>query len=386
MATNRLAGHKTRVAHVTLGLDMGGQEKLLVEFARHADRARFDVQVVSLGPRGVLAEGVEACGCPVTALEAPAGFRAGLFWTLARWFRRQRIDVVHTHDNRPLIYGAAAARLARVGRVIHTQHGQSLRLSRRQTRLVNFMAGLTDRFVCVSNDSARLAVEQGVNPCKVGMVWNGIDTKRFRFAPNAGGPVVTVGRLQPEKDHDTLIRAAALAARRDTAFRLEIAGDGPCLPRLREVTAELGLEQTVRFLGQVGDVPALLRRSGLFVLPSVSEGVSLTLLEAMASGVAIVATSVGGNPEVVVDGETGLLVPPRDPAALADAFLRLRRDDADRRRLIAAGRERVEEWFDVRRMVADYEAHYAAEAANLRSADTTPTGRRSVARIGAQQE
>jgi glycosyltransferase involved in cell wall biosynthesis len=347
-----------RVAHITLGLDMGGQEKLLVEFARHADRSRFDLQVVSLSTRGVLADEIEACGCPVTALQQPSGFRPGLFLRLARWFRRERIDVVHTHDNRPLIYGAGAAFLARVPRVVHTQHGQSLRLSKRQARLVNFMAARTDYFACVSQDSARLAVEQGVNPRKVCLVWNGIDTTRFRFAPCSDGPVVTVGRLQTEKDHETLIRAAALVVKDDPSFRLEMAGDGPCLPRLQEVTAELGLQNCVRFLGQVRDVPALLERSGLFVLPSLSEGVSLTLLEAMASGVAIVATRVGGNPEVVADGETGLLVPPRDPGALAAAILHLRRDDGERRRLVVNGRERVERWFDVRRMVANYEALY----------------------------
>ncbi len=358
MGTNGLARGKLRIAHVTLGLDMGGQEKLLVEFARHADRTRFDVQVVSLGTRGVLADEIEACGCPVTALAEPAGFRVGLFVGLARWLRRERIDVVHTHDNRPLIYGAGAARLARVRRVVHTQHGQSLRLSKRQARLVNFMAGLTDHFACVSKDSAALAVEQGVSPRKVCIVWNGIDTTRFRFAPCASGPAVSVGRLNPEKDHETLLRAAALVVRADATFRLEIAGDGPCLPRLRDVTAELRLEKQVKFLGQVRDVPALLERSGLFVLPSVSEGVSLTLLEAMASGVAIVATRVGGNPEVVADGATGVLVPARDPAALAAAILRLRGDEGERRRLIVAGRERVERLFDVRRMVADYEALY----------------------------
>ncbi len=347
-----------RVAHVTLGLDMGGQEKLLVEFARHADRTRFDLQVVSLSTRGVLADEIEACDCPVTALEEPAGFRVGLFVRLARWLRRERIDVVHTHDNRPLIYGAGAAALARVPRVVHTQHGQSLRLSNRQARLVNFMARFIDYYGCVSKDAVRIAVEQGIDARKVRLVWNGIDTTRFRFAPCADGPVVTVGRLQPEKDHETLVRAAALVAVKDPTFRLEIAGDGPCLPRLREVTAELRLENVVWFLGQVRDVPALLERAGLFVLPSVSEGVSLTLLEAMASGVAIVATRVGGNPEVVADGDTGVLVPSRDPAALAVAILQLRRDDVERRRLVAAGRERVERLFDVRRMVADYEALY----------------------------
>jgi glycosyltransferase involved in cell wall biosynthesis len=127
---------------------------------------------------------------------------------------------------------------------------------------------------------------------------------------------------------------------------------------LRAVAAELNLGNGVTFLGETRDVPAVLARAQLFVLSSVSEGMSLTLLEAMATGLAVVATNVGGNPEVVVDGETGLLVPPRDPAALAAALLRLRREPGERARLGRAGRERVERHFDVRRMVASYEDLY----------------------------
>src|SRR5207253_10486932 len=137
------------------------------------------------------------------------------------------------------------------------------------------------------------------------------------------GPVVMVARMSPEKDAESLVRAAALAARQLPAFRLEVAGDGACLPALKQLAAGLALGDHVRFLGEVRDVPALLARASLFVLPSQTEGISLTILEAMARGLPVVATCVGGNPEVVEDGRTGLLVPPRDPEALARGILRL---------------------------------------------------------------
>ncbi len=351
---------RLRVAHVTLGLDVGGQEKLLVEFARCADRRRFELVFVSLGGRGVLADDLEAWGWPVVALGEPTGFRPGLVLRLARLFRAERIDVVHTHDERPHIYGAFAARLAGASRLIHTRHhGMADRLSRRQAGLVRLAARLTDPFVCVSADSARQAVRQGVPARRVRVLHNGIDLTRFDPpAVREGGPVVTVARLSPEKDIGTLLHAAVLAAREDDAFRLEIAGDGACMADLRRTATELGLNGRVRFHGQVRDVPALLARAGLFVLPSLTEGVSLTLLEAMACGLAVVATRVGGNPEVVADGETGLLTPPGDPAALSRALLRLRRDDPERLRMGQAGRRRVERWFDVRRMTAEYEKMY----------------------------
>jgi glycosyltransferase involved in cell wall biosynthesis len=348
-----------RVAHVTLGLDMGGLEKLLVEFARHADPSRFRLCFISLTTRGRLAKDIEAFGWPVTALEEPEGLRPGLVLRLARLFRRWRVEVIHTHDDKPLLYASLAGRLARVPRHIHTKHGQSYTITRRQIALVNLAARLTDRFVCVSRDSARLTVHQGVSPRRVSAIWNGIDLGRFAFSgATPGGPVVTVARLNPEKDIENLFRAAALAVREEPGLRLEIAGDGPCLPALKRTAAELDLEDKVRFLGEVREVPALLARASVFVLPSLSEGVSLTLLEAMARGLPVVATRVGGNPEVVVDGETGLLVPARDPAALAAGVLRLFRDPGEGRRMGAAGRMRVETHFDVRRMAARYEALY----------------------------
>src|SRR5262249_776717 len=152
---------------------------------------------------------------------------------------------------------------------------------------------------------------------KLYTILNGIDVEHFAYrGPQPGGPAVLVARLSPEKDVGTLIEAAARVVREEPSFRLEIAGDGVCMPELRERVREFGLEKHVTFLGQVSNVPELLARAGLFVLSSISEGVSLTLLEAMARGLPVVATDVGGNPEVVADGTTGLLVPARTPQAL----------------------------------------------------------------------
>jgi glycosyltransferase involved in cell wall biosynthesis len=350
---------------LTLGLDMGGQEKLLVEFARHADRRRVSLHFVSLTTRGELADELEGCGWPVTTLEAPSGLRPGLVPRLAWLFRRLGADVVHTHDDRPHIYGAPAAWLAGVRQVIHTRHCQGDRLTRRQALLVRLASCWTDHFVCVSRESACGTVRQGVGPRATGgargvtTVWNGIDVMRFAYAgPCAGGPVVAVARLSPEKDLETLLRAIALAVQEEPRLRLEVAGDGPCRGDLERTTAELGLGEHVHFLGQVRDVPALLARASLFVLPSRTEGISLTLLEAMARGLPVIATRVGGNVEVVAESETGLLVPSGDPAALARALVRLWRDPETGRRLGAAGRCRVETHFDIRRMVAEYEALY----------------------------
>jgi glycosyltransferase involved in cell wall biosynthesis len=353
-------GRRRRIVHVTRCLDVGGQEKLLVEFARWDDRARFDLHFVSLTGRGVLAETLEKLGWSVTALGEPEGLRPGLVLRLAKCLRRLAPDVVHTHDDKPLVYGAGAARLARVPSVIHTKHYARLpQNTSRQTALVRTAARLTQHFVCVSHDSARAAIAQRIPARKVSTIWNGIDLTRFSFTgPDLNRPVVTVARLSPEKDIATLLRATAEIVREEPSFRVSIAGAGPCRTELEALAETLSLRDHACFLGEINDIPRLLGQARFFVLPSTTEGISLTLLEAMACGLAVVATQVGGNPEVVVEGETGLLVPAKDPAALAKSMLRLWRDPEQARRLGRLGRQRVEEHFDARHMVAKYEDLY----------------------------
>jgi glycosyltransferase involved in cell wall biosynthesis len=367
-AMQRCSTHNIRVAHLSVGLDIGGLEKLLVEFARHSDRDRFDLRFVSLSTRGELAEEIEAAGWPVTALNFPPGFRPRIALELAGLFKQWQIDVVHTHDDRPCIYGAPAARLAGVPHVIHTRHGRSPLLSPRQLFLVRLASRLTDRFVCVSNDAAILSVRQGISRRRVRTIWNGIDLERFPYSgPSFGGPIVAVARLSPEKGLQHLLRAVDIAARSCPAIRAEIAGDGPCMTELVVLGDRLGLTDRVCLHGQVHDVPALLSRAGLFVLPSLSEGISLTLLEAMARGLPVVATAVGGNCEVVQPNVTGLLVPAADPSSLAAAIVRLMQDPATAHAMGAAGRRRVETLFDVRNMVAAYESIYQCRGAARRS-------------------
>ncbi len=373
---------RLRLAYITLGLEVGGQEKLLVEFARRVDRARFEGHLICLGERGPLADPIEACGWPVTALAAPPGLRPRLVWRLAKLFRQLQCDVVHTHDDKPLIYGVLAAQLAGVRRIIHTQHhGKLASLSRRQERLVAWASRGADCFVCVSHDSARQMIAQGVPAGRVRVLWNGVDLARFAcHGPCPNGPIVTVARLSPEKDIANLLQTMAIVVRAEGTARLEIAGDGPCREKLLHLRDELGLKTQVAFLGSVRDMPALLQRASLFVLPSQTEGISLTLLEAMASGLPVVATRVGGNPEVVLDGVTGLVVPPRQPIALADAILQMRSNRAAAQRMGRAGRARAEAHFDVRSMVAAYESLYRNDEVAESQSAAAPTAARNKAR------
>jgi glycosyltransferase involved in cell wall biosynthesis len=316
-----------RVVHVTFGLDLGGQEKLLVELARHADRRRFALTFVSLADRGALAGDLEECGAEVVAMGEPSGLKPSLIHRLVRLFRRLGPDVVHTHDHRALFYGGPAAWIARVPLLVNTRHGRNCHFTPRQVALGRQLARLVDRYVCVSEDVKKQCLAEGISSSWLLTILNGIDMEQFAFTgPRPSGPIVTVARLSPEKDVVNLIRATALAAQRAADLRVEVAGDGPCWEELKRLAAELNLGDRIAFLGAVRDVPALLAGACLFVLPSRSEGIPLTALEAMASGLPVVATRVGGLPEVVDHGVTGLLVSPGDPAALAQAILRVWRD------------------------------------------------------------
>jgi glycosyltransferase involved in cell wall biosynthesis len=356
-----------RVAHVVLQLETGGMERLLTEFARHADRDRFSLRFVSMGSRGRLADEIESCGWPVTALDAPPGVRPLVIQQMARLFRDHGVDIVHTHNTKPLLYAGPAARLAGVRGVIHTRHGQRRGATRVQNGLFRLAARCADRVVCVSSDAAALCEQEGISRGRVHTILNGIDTQKFAFGgPAERGPIVFLGRLSPEKDVATLLRAARAVVERVPGFVLEIGGEGPCAGDLKQLAADLGIAGHVQFLSEVTDVQALLRRASLLVLPSLSEGLPVTVLEAMACGLPVVATAVGGTPEAVADGQTGLLVRPGDPAQLAEAMIRVWRDAELARRMGAAGRRRTETYFDVRAMVARYESVYrevtAAEA------------------------
>jgi glycosyltransferase involved in cell wall biosynthesis len=353
--------NRLRIAQVTLGLEVGGQERLLVEMARHRDRMRFDWTVIVLGKRGVLADAIEAAGVRVITLGDAGGFRPGLCRQLARLFRAERFDVVHTHDDRPLLYGMTAAWWAGVPTRIHTHHhGRLAHIPWRQRFLLQKASRFAQHFLCVSHDSARYMIEQGVSPARVQTLWNGIDLARFAYhGPCDDGPIVTVARLSPEKDVATLLQAASSLAADFPQLRYEIAGDGPCRAELARLIEDLNLMGRVSLLGEISDIAALLGRARLFVLPSQTEGISLTLLEAMARGLPVVTTAVGGNPEVVADRATGWLVPPGSPSTLAEAIRAVLADPIQARAMGLAGRERVENRFDIRKMMTQVEALYA---------------------------
>jgi sugar transferase (PEP-CTERM/EpsH1 system associated) len=370
------------VVHVVLGLNTGGLERLVLRLLARLDRARFTPTVVALDEPGVLAPELARLGVPLHVLDRRPGLDAGLALRLSTLLLREGARLVHTHNASPHLYGSLAAQFARARsrsrypRVVHTKHGRNEPEAARKVMVNRVASALSDRVVTVSSDAASVAIHvERVRPDKVMTIWNGVDTDEFRpradglaaraalGAPREGFHVGCVARLAAVKDHRTLLAAFASFRERRRDAHLTLIGDGPERAALEAHALDLGLWRAVTFAGERADVAPLYSAFDAFALSSLSEGISLTLLEAASAGLPIVATRVGGNPEVVVDGVTGILVPPGDPASFAEALAAVS-SRWDRAAMGAAGRARVVSRFGLDRMAREYEELYTSVLGN----------------------
>lgn len=367
-----------KVVHVVLSLNVGGLERLLLKLLAHTDRARYAPVVCAIDEPGVLAPELAKLDIPLRVMPRGRGLNPRFAVQLSSFLRSEDARIVHTHNASPHLYGALAARLLRMRslrghlpQIVHTKHGRNDPADPRKV-LVNRISGaLTDRVVAVSDDIAALAVNvEHVDARKVVTILNGIDTEEYRPSadprpararlgvPEGGFHVGCVARLAAVKDHANLLDAfARLRAGRPDAH-LTLIGDGAERRSLEDRAARLGLHGAVTFTGERGDIAPLLQAFDVFALSSLSEGISLTLLEAAAAGLPIVATDVGGNGDVVLEGTSGLLVPPRDPERFAAALEEIARRP-DRGAMGQNGRERVQRRFSIERMARAYHDLYA---------------------------
>jgi sugar transferase (PEP-CTERM/EpsH1 system associated) len=354
--------------HVVLSLDVGGLERNVVNQVREGQKLGQRVSVVCLERPGTLASRVRELGARVISLDKRAGLRPGMILRMRRALAVLRPDVVHTHQLASLLYGGIAARTIGVPVVLHTEHGRERYATRRKTRLLGRIAGhFADRFYCLTGDMASAVRAAGVAEGRVCLIQNGIDISTFTEAvcdrdalrqslsipPDA--PVVgTVGRLSEIKRQDVLI--CAFARVRDTFpdAHLVIVGDGPLLEDLRSLADGIGIAEAVHFVGYQPHSAPYLRAMDVFALTSRSEGMPQAVLEACVMGLPVVASRVGGLPEVINDGVTGILCEPEDDQGTADALCVLIGDPQKRRELGAAAKARVEANFSVARMAGEY--------------------------------
>ena len=363
---------------------IGGTERHVVDLARGLDRTRFDLQLACFKRWGDFLADVEATRTPLAEYRIGSLYRGRTLRQQLRFvqdLRAKAVDVVHAYGFHANVFAVPAARLAGARAVVASIRDTGDHLSRAQRRVQRLACRLADAVLVNAEAVKRWLVAEGYAADRIAVIGNGVTLSRFaRRRPDgrvrrelglpAAAPLVAVFcRLNPLKGIEYFLEAAALLKGRFPHARFAVVGegrviengvvrDGPYKAELEAYAARLGLADRVVFTGFRLDVPEMLSEVTVSVLPSLTEGLSNTVLESMAAGVPVVATTVGGIPEAVVDGESGLLVPPRDAAALARAIGTVLADPERAARLGGAARRRVAERFSDERMIRATESFY----------------------------
>ncbi len=359
------------IAQVIYRLDYGGLENGVVNLVNRMPAERYRQAIVCLSGVGHEFRGrVRRDDVEVVSIDKQPGKDPAAYLRMWRTLRRLRPAIVHTR-NLGTVDMQWVALAAGVPRRVHGEHGweasDPVGLDRRSLRIRRACRPIVHRYVPMSHDLASwLQSAVHVPPARIRQAYSGVDTNRFRpataqeTAARAAGwvRIGTVGRLDPVKNHAALLRAlrSILDLRLDLApaIRLTIVGDGPQRAPLEALARELRLNDRVEFTGTRDDTAELMRSFDLFVLPSMNEGISNTILEAMASGLPVLAARVGGNAELVMPEETGLLYDPADGNGLTGGLLRYLEQPAFRESHGRAGRERVLAKFSLDSMIQRY--------------------------------
>jgi sugar transferase (PEP-CTERM/EpsH1 system associated) len=355
------------VAHIIFRLDYGGLENGVVNLINHMPRESIRHAIICLAGFTEFRQRIDRADVEVYSLDKRPGKDLGAYWRLWRLLRKLKADIVHTR-NLGTVDLQWVACLAGVRKRVHGEHGWDsgdLRGIDPKARLIRRVCDATiHRYVAVSQDIARwLNVTVGIAERRITQIYNGVDTGKFSAAggmpadwpwaePPARGGVVfgTVGRLVAIKNQSMLLEAFANLKR----LFLVMVGDGPMAPELRKLADRLQIADCVWFAGARDDVPNLLRSMDVFVLPSLNEGISNTLLEAMSAGKAIIAGNVGGNAELIENGATGRLFDSREPRQLLECMTAYCDDPELRARHGAAARQSVSRRFSLDAMAGSY--------------------------------
>ncbi len=320
------------------GLGVGGAERFFIALAKAVPRDRYDVSILCLKEKGLYSRELEEAGIPVHCIEKARAVDFAAFFRLLRFLRRERPDLLNTFLWTADFWGRIAGILTGVPAMVVTEQNVDLWKSPCRRFIDRLLFFFTAQSICVGEEVRKFYVQEvGYPPEKVVVIPNAVDLKDFSRAAAGGGRIreecdigesdfvfVCAARLHPQKAHAVMLEAMSLLRlRAPSPCRLLLVGDGSERQPLEALTDRLGLRREVIFLGARTDVPAILRDADAFVLSSDYEGLSLAILEAMASALSVVAVAAGANSTVIEDGRTGFIVPPRDPRLLAESMGRL---------------------------------------------------------------
>ncbi|MGQ0793010.1 MAG: glycosyltransferase [Deltaproteobacteria bacterium] len=349
------------ILHLIDDLDYGGAQQVVVDLV--CSSTKFTPIVCSLSD-GPLIGVLRRKGIDTLVIRKTRSFDLSLIYKLICLVRQKKIRLIHSHLLISDIYGWIASAMARIPNVI-TVHGIGITNFKYGRRAFRFAAARSSAAVVVSRDmKASLAGILGMKPEAFRVVYNGVNLAAFSGAfpvKSDDAPLVvgSVGTLRPVKGYEYLIAAAAIVRREFPRVKFVIVGDGPLRGSLEGTARRLGLVGNIEFLGFRSDIAQLLQTFDIFALSSLTEGVSISILEAMAASKPVIATDVGGNPEVVENGKTGILTPSQNPEKMAEAIALLLKNRQMRTEFAAAARERVERLFSLDAMINGYDEIYS---------------------------
>jgi glycosyltransferase involved in cell wall biosynthesis len=364
-----------RIIYLSNSFNVGGAEQLNLEIVRQLSREDFTFEFVFLKDRGSLAGELEQLGIPVRSGFLRGTYDLGGLPRMWQALRGTRADVLFMGSglNSLFIGNLLSRRLGAKGRIsaLHTTRtwGRDTAIRPLQRRLLNGLDGI---IAVAPIQKEYLVRDEGLARDKIQVIFNGVDHHRFKPLDDPGLPlaeaglgpedqgIAVVASLTPEKGHDVLVQAAARVLPRFPRARFLIMGQGPQRESIERQIGQLGVGEGVRLLGLRRDLPRILPACQVHVLPShpYRETLPISTMEGMACGLATINTDVGSVRDLVVDGETGLIVPPGDPEALAAAMMQLLGDDGLRKRMGRQARRRIEEGFTLERTVRDYAAYF----------------------------
>lgn len=360
---------KIKLIHVVYSLRIGGLESVIVDLVNKTS-SNFDNTICCITGPGPMADRIKNENVKIITIGKREGLDLALPLRFAKLFSLHKPDIVHT-TNWGTIDAIIGAKLARVPSVVHAQHGWDIsdvvKPRGRKKRIMKLLSYKVDKFIAVSDEIREWLVEDiGVKKDKVVLIDNGVDTGKFspkdkdvirrKLGYDTETVIIgTVGRLDPVKNQRSLILAFKNLTEKYKNIGLMLIGDGPLRGELMRLTESLGISDRVLFLGEREDVDELLNVMDIFVLPSIAEGMPKTVLEAMSTGLPVVASEVGAIPKLVIHGETGLLIPPSDENALIEAIEYYLLNPSKREVHGCAGRKRILERFSLNRMVQAYE-------------------------------
>ena len=361
-----------KVVYVIDDLGLGGAQRQLVELVKSLSKVRYDPHVISLSTTKTdYAEPIRSAGIPLRQIPQSGKWDQRCFRTLLKSFREIKPRLVHTWLFTADLYGRLAAWAARVPGIVTAVRSVEPWKPWHYVAADRLLCWVTDAFTVNARAVGEiLAAREHVDRRKIYTVYNGIDLRAFdpartdgvvrgRIGVGQGAPLIgIVGRLAPEKDHETFLKAAGLVSNQIPQVNFLVVGSGPLQDKLQRLRGALSLEKQVHFLPNQSDRAQLFAALDLVVVSSRYEGCSNVILEAMAMGKPVIATAVGGNPELILPGQTGLLVPPQDPEGLAEAMMELVRDPDRAQGMGRQGRRRVEEQFGLERMVDETDRFY----------------------------